>query len=60
MEGNQEARNIGGWFSKASRQNNNSNVLELFLEKDEVAILNSRGFHLSSVRILPFRRDKMD
>ena len=32
-------------LSKALRQNNSSNALELLLEEDEVAIMNSPGFH---------------
>ena len=47
-------------LSKASRQNNSSNALELLLEEDEVAIMNSPGFHSSTVQIFAIWNKKMD
>ena len=45
-------------LSKASRQNNSSNALELLLEEDEVAIMNSPGFHSSTVQIFAMQNKK--
>jgi len=45
---------------KASRQNSSSDALELLLEEDEVAIMNSPGFHSTTAHLPPMPKEPMD